>query len=227
MSVDLEKEIEQLKFQLERTKAVNACRNLMGTYVWNLMNGTPRNCTGLWARREDSRVEMSWGVYDGYDGIRRCYDVFHEQGLEDRIGHLPIHTLTSEVLEVAEDGKTARAVWISPGLESHPDDNRNPVCNWAWIKYGADFICEDGVWYLWHMTTYGLFLTNYYKSWGDTSKEGIKRDLHAMLDGLESDALPSRPPVNEDWVYSVDKPPCPDPAPPAAYSTWDEIGYGY
>lgn len=32
------------------------------------------------------------------------------------IGILPVHSLTTPVIEVAADGKTARGVWISPGL---------------------------------------------------------------------------------------------------------------
>ena len=135
MSADFEKELRDLKFELDRTRAVAECQNLMGRYVIRLMTGDLTGCADLWARREDSRVEMAWGVYDGYEGVRACYDKCHVDNLGDMVGILPIHTLTTPVVEVARDGKTARAVWISPGLESHPNEETGRAdCNWCWIR---------------------------------------------------------------------------------------------
>lgn len=229
MTPEMEKELAEVKFQLQRTRAVDECQKLMSKYVIRLMTGDLTGCADLWAQREDSRVEMSWGVYDGYEGVRACYDKCHKENLGDMVGILPVHALTTPVIEVAQDGKTARAVWISPGFESHPDED-NPGkagCNWAWMKYGTDFICEDGVWYIWHMTTYGLFMTDYYKSWGDTTAEGGERNALALLDELSAEAQPSRMPYHKDWNYAVDRAPDPDPVPPEKYESWDEIGYGY
>ena len=228
MSADFEKELRDLKFELDRTRALAECQNLMGRYVIRLMTGDLTGCADLWARREDSRVEMAWGVYDGYEGVRACYDKCHVDNLGDMVGILPIHTLTTPVVEVARDGKTARAVWISPGLESHPNEETGRAdCNWCWIRYGTDFICEDGIWYIWHMSTYGLFMTDYYKSWGDTAAENKKRNPFGSLDDLAPEAMPSRPPVHPDWTYSVDERIDPNPVPPEAYDTWDKDWYGY
>jgi len=229
MTPELKKELEEVKFQLQRTRAVDECQKLMSKYVIRLMSGDLTGCADLWAQRDDSRVEMSWGVYDGYDGVRACYDKYHKENLGDMVGILPVHALTTPVIEVAQDGKTARAVWISPGFESHPDEE-NPGkagCNWAWMKYGTDFICEDGVWYIWHMTTYGLFMTDYYKSWGDTTADGAERNALGLLEELSPEAQPSRLPYHKDWNYAVDRAPDPDPVPPEKYGSWDEIGYGY
>ena len=223
-----QQELEQVWFELQRVRAVSRCQSVMSKYVFRLATGDLTGCADLWAKRDDSRVEMSWGVYDGYEGVRACYDKCHVENLGDMIGILPVHSLTTPVIEVAADGKTARGVWISPGFESHPDEATGKAgCNWAWMKYGVDFICEDGEWRLWHMTTYGLFMTDYYKSWGDTAAEGRERNALALLDELSDEAQPSRLPYHKDWNYAVDRAPDPEPVPPEKYRTWDEIGYGY
>ena len=61
----------------------------------------------------------NWGVYEGIEGIKRLFIGLHRQGGEEAlVGSMHMHTLTTPVIEVAEDGKTAKAVWISPGHES-------------------------------------------------------------------------------------------------------------
>jgi hypothetical protein len=47
------------------------------------------------------------------------------------------HCLTSPVIQVAKDGKTAKAIWFSPGVEGN---------QWAYGKYAIDFVKEDGQW---------------------------------------------------------------------------------
>lgn len=68
----------------------------------------------LFAMREDSRAEMHHGVYDGAEGIKRCYDNYHADCISGP-GIMAVHTLTTPVIEIAEDLKTAKAVWVSPG----------------------------------------------------------------------------------------------------------------
>src|ERR1700683_3878720 len=77
-------------------------------------------CVDLFALRTPGvRVEMMWGIYTGPEGIRRCYEGWHRHlGPEADIGSMHMHTLTTPVIEVAEDAQTARAVWISPGHET-------------------------------------------------------------------------------------------------------------
>jgi hypothetical protein len=64
-----------------------------------------------------------------------------------------MHTLTTPIIEIAGDGKTAKAVWYSPGmgLSSHINgENVSVGSTFFWEKYGADFVKEDGEWKIWH-----------------------------------------------------------------------------
>lgn len=58
-----------------------------------------------------------------------------------------VHTLVTDVIEVAEDGKSARGSFVTPGLiASHLNYYGKPYCMVLWERYGADFVCEDGEW---------------------------------------------------------------------------------
>jgi hypothetical protein len=57
------------------------------------------------------------------------------------------HTLTTSVIEIAGDRKTAKGVWNSPGHETMPIGER-PIAHWCWNRYGVDFILENSEWKL-------------------------------------------------------------------------------
>lgn len=59
------------------------------------------------------------------------------------------HTNTTPVIEIAEDGKTAKGLWYSVGkLIQTPGGKQTPVDMWE--RYGVDFIKVDGEWKIWH-----------------------------------------------------------------------------
>ena len=67
------------------------------------------------------------------------------------VGEWIIHTLTTPIIEVAGDGKTAKAMWYSPGagVSARPDGKAGGT--WFFEKYGVDFVKEDGAWRIWHI----------------------------------------------------------------------------
>jgi hypothetical protein len=50
-----------------------------------------------------------------------------------------MHTLTTPIIEVAGDGKTAKGMWYSPGQVTEVGQDGKPMAMWMWEKYGADF----------------------------------------------------------------------------------------
>lgn len=74
------------------------------------------------------------------------------------------HTLTTGIIEIADDRQTAKGVWISPGHETFPmGDTMRP--HWSWGRYAVDFVREDGGWRIWHLHVLTTFRTPYDKSW--------------------------------------------------------------
>ena len=67
-------------------------------------------------------------------------------GLDPRpIQESAIHMLATDIIEVAADGKTARAYFYTPGaICSMLNTNRQRKCFLMWERYGIEYVCEDG-----------------------------------------------------------------------------------
>lgn len=62
------------------------------------------------------------------------------------------HVLTSDVIEVSEDGLSARASYLTPGtlMGSIGMDNQGRGGTWLWERYGSEFVFVDGEWKWFH-----------------------------------------------------------------------------
>ena len=108
-----------------------------------------------------------------FRGARDLSQSLFPQLKDEPDGELPfglsfMHNLTTPVIEVAEDGQTAKGVWISPGHTTMPTFEKLQAY-WHWDRYGVDFIKEDGKWKIWHFFVGREFTTPYEKSWVDTT----------------------------------------------------------
>lgn len=203
--------------RLARVEAYNAVSNVMGRYTYLHTAGRHTESESLFAlNTQGVRVEMMWGVYEGANSIHRLYSGMHvkTEGVNDRKGQMHIHTLTTPVIEVAGDLKTARAVWVSPGVETGFFGTDEITANWGWAKYAADFIQENGEWKIWHLHVYGLFLSPYNKSWVEQVND---HDMPPLPDEFK----PDRPPTTH-WMYSPNKATVLSPAPPAPYMHFND-----
>jgi hypothetical protein len=124
------------------------------------------------------------------------------------------HQLTTPVIQVAADGRTAKGLWFSPGHETTADANGNLDPNWCWGKFGADFIKEDGQWKIWHYHWYDTFMIPYDKSWVETPQPAP--DAIQTPPGI----VPDQPPTSRS-TYWPDQVRRPIPEYPEPYETWD------
>ncbi|MBR2716420.1 MAG: nuclear transport factor 2 family protein, partial [Oscillospiraceae bacterium] len=62
------------------------------------------------------------------------------------------HVLSSDVIEVAEDGQSARSSYLTPGtlMGSVGMDGKGRGGVWLWERYGSDFVYCDGKWQWFH-----------------------------------------------------------------------------
>ena len=61
------------------------------------------------------------------------------------------HILGSPVIEVADDGKSARAFYLTPGNMYGVNGHHGGRCGmWLWERYGSDFVYRDGRWWWFH-----------------------------------------------------------------------------
>lgn len=209
---------KSLEKSLERLEAVHEIQNLMGRYSYYHTADMQEETVALWAKKTPGVVANvpSFGLYKGIGGVRRLYVGAHQVlGEKGRIGAMHMHTLTTPVIEVAGDGKTARGVWISPGQETATFGGK-PQAFWAWLKYGADFVKEDGEWKFWHLQVYGLFFTPYEKSWVEQAHPPAE-DKVPLPDDLKPDRettyWTNYTPTTKQGLF---------PVVPEPYETWDD-----
>lgn len=197
---------------------INEIQKVMGRYSFLHTAGMHRECVDLFATKTPGlRIEMAWGIYEGPNAAERCYVVDHintegQYGDEARKGQMHIHTLTTPVIEIAGDGKTAKGVWVSPGVESAIIEGKAEA-NWGWCKYGVDFVKEDSQWKIWHLHVYGIFFTPYDVPWTEAKMPDWGADMFQRSH--------DKPPTAQ-YEYAPDKPMELAPAPPEPYETFDE-----
>lgn len=175
----MSKTIEQIERELEILDIKQKCKNIMNYYMLQAWTINNRSYVEKWSHREDCSLMMPWGCYSGYEGVRTCYLVDHgdidseiDPGMVKGLsGALYIHTVTTPVIEVAEDMKTARGMWWSNGTEGNGLNGADfPLMGWGgwmWGGYCVDFINEDGEWKIWHMIHQPRILTEFTECWNE------------------------------------------------------------
>lgn len=152
----------------------------------------------IWVNEPENRATASFGqnqgFYVGYDSIWEAYVEGHDtswlstaksyceqngidiEGWTDEeildvyggVGQLLLHVTTTAIIEVAEDGKTAKCFWYSPGMIAESGSTGNTI----WEAYGVDFVKEDGVWKMWHLHMFTDFMGSFYLTLGGATSGG-------------------------------------------------------
>ena len=212
-------ELERL---LEAKMAERACQNLIGRFCMLQTARRSDDIMAIWSDAPDARLEQPWGVYNGKDSVRRYFaeECPAHDDLEARKGDLSIDALSTPVIEVATDVKTARGAWFSQGLRTDKKDGEIN-CRWYWTKLAVDFRLEDGAWKIWHMAVFPLLEADYETPWYDMPK--LTQEAFSQY---HADRGPT---ARYLWSFHKDNQyPLGHPATPKPYDNFDlEVGYGY
>lgn len=245
-AADREDRITKLEFELERAKAVNEIANISSKYQYY-----------MWARMHDEQAQLfalktpgvkaqlaSMGIFEGASGIQKMHA--HMASIEgDGTGVMIVNMLTTPMIVVAGDGKTAKGIWLAPGILTNVEGGKASG-SWRWVRYGADFIKENGKWKIWHLHAYGWFRTSYDKNWAEVEEmggmppggEGGRGGPGGPGEGQGGPPPeggrggPGGPGGGDDmsanrqaiytWDYSPDVKTENIPVPPEPYETWDD-----
>lgn len=140
--------------------------NAMGRHVWNHAHGLSCEDFGNnWSKREDIVWGHGWGRccshrtswfanVTGYDSMSyHVYVKMHPKypqigGIDPRpLMGVCCHNTCADVIEVADDGKSARAIFVTPGFIFVPlNPDGHPRSLYLWERYGLEVIEEDGEW---------------------------------------------------------------------------------
>jgi len=101
--------------------------------------------------------------------------------------------LTTPVIEIAGDGKTAKGLWYSPGvnlLGSIMEDGKTSMRGeWRMTKYGVDFVKEDGKWKIWHIK---IFLDNAPPNWYYENGQAVYERAGTPREGAHACGTPGK-----------------------------------
>jgi hypothetical protein len=216
---NVEERLAKIQHEIERIQAYNEIQNLVAKDEVSHTPASMEQSYELFALKQpDVSVEIAmWGKIVGPENVKRMY-VGTGEKREPQPGGMFEHQLTTPVIQVAKDGKTAKGLWFSCGHETYrgdfePDPNSKLVGHWNYGKFGADFIKEDGEWKIWHYHWYDTFMAPYHISWVDGPQP--PRDQVRAPEGM--DVLP---PTSRSTYYT-DEVRRPIPEWPEPYDTWD------
>lgn len=156
--------------KIQRAYEINKIRNVMGRHAY--YHAYSRHDTEmelLWAHKTPG---VSWGNNMGFQMERDVVWDFYAKpcvGEPSDLNMMFLHALTTSVIEIAEDGLTAQAMWYTPGYGTGGPDGVEPMGQWMYERYAIDFVKEDDEWKIWHFFVGTDFS---YEAGGDYDKRG-------------------------------------------------------
>ena len=149
--------------EIEQVKAWHAYTHGMGY--------SKEEWDAIWYRGEDVTWAHFFGRMVGWDQVWFGSVINPEEGYYERycnhilnypgasyfdarsVGCTALHCLASGVIEVAEDGKSGRSCYLTPGtMMARMSPNKVRNGGFLWERYGSDFAYDetDGKWYYFH-----------------------------------------------------------------------------
>ena len=219
-----EKNVEQRLSMLEQAvlhdESVVRIRNLMHAYAMYFSSG---DCDGILScfsgERDDIELFFGRSKISGKDAIRDFYS--KRPVLACLPGTFVTHEMTAEAIEVAEDGKTARATAYSPGLKGlSPADSQVNLLG----RYYMELVHEEDGWKLWHLQWALTADADFNYGWlFQNSAYYIEDDYPALSEEPRPDMKLEKADAFLD-LFKPDEVQRFLPEPPQPYETWD--GYG-
>lgn len=153
---------------VDRWEARREVKNLMGRMTQAILHKEESDFVArFWSKRNDVSLGVNAGWYLGVEAVRAYYAAIATRtDLSDEIlrrrfpalmpaagralGQFDLRPLSSEIVEVAGDGQTAKGMWSYQGSDIRMT-KKGPLSYWTIGVYAVDFIQEGGQWHIWHM----------------------------------------------------------------------------
>jgi SnoaL-like domain len=241
----LEAQVAALAATAEREKSRSQVQNLFGRYMTLHNAFRDPEIIPMWVKKGTPDVRAQYsnnGVYTNWDNIMS----YHAQR-PNPPGKLIYHFLASPIIEVAEDGQTAKGMWLMSGLESGltapaaaqgtPDfmyekavtiNGKKVWMHTVYAKYGVDFLKQDGQWKIWHFHCFEVARAPFGMGWIPFAAASQDSPFADDLMYFGEDGKPVLMPKPDGPVtirhnpYRTDKGQTLDLQPPVPYRTFSE-----
>lgn len=234
--------------KIQRLWDIQQIQDLMSRHEWYYSAGQhQRELDELFAARQpDVSFGTNIGYWVGRDSIKRFYvDWFQKQAAKDltslsrrhpEVRDVPgnllagtsmMHTLTTPLVVVADDGRTAKGMWYTVGQVTQTPLGQ-PSANYMFERYAIDFIREPEGWKIWHFNVFTDVSTSPDSDWTHPKPNAqIVKQPGEVLPWEDPDA--PQPDVKGDVYqgWSVAAVRGEKPKVPVAYRTFSEtFSYG-
>ena len=151
-----------------------AIANIMGAFTFLNCYKQHKRQFENWSHNEPT-ITLNGGKYVGYEAVKAFFVDYHEAqtrwanetmrklfpeelgGKSDEeiwaVGSNTVLNFTTPLIEVAFDGQTAKGMWYVYGSTTEVYST-GPKAAWNFGRCAVDFVKEDGVWKIWHMTMF-------------------------------------------------------------------------
>lgn len=179
----------------------------------------------LWVTDPSYQATASFGKNTGYyvgmDNIRSYYVTKHAADLGDGVGTMNAHPISTGLVELAGDGKTAKGLWYSIGQDTYPNGDGTAKALWNTGKVAIDFVKEGDAWKIWHIVEANDIVSEAGTAYGDGP---VYLDYETDPVAVEFGTPTIQKLVHDQTFNWWDNyPPMPQP-----YEHWsDDISYGH
>lgn len=232
-----------------RWEDVREIENLMGRRsFYSMIRQDDKIWKEYWCKKApDPCLGFNDGYYKGYEALEAYFKGVHDRialqteliqkakpeklggkSLEEifGVGSLVCGNLTTPLIELAEDGQTAKGLWYVMGEDAELCPS-GPICHHSWGRVGVDFVKEDGAWKIWHMVFAEDIWCPTGTSWGNPPPASPP-EADPRFAALADFKMPEpNVPMQVHELYHEKRPLKPFPALPVPYATFaDTFSYG-
>lgn len=236
----------QIEHLVERWEDRRDVKNQMGKFMhYLLLKKEAAIVDDLWSTRDDicygvnggwyvgqAQVRDYFGWFPGYTAkVAQCLRAKFPEKFEGKnddeifgIGLLELKSISNYVIEVAEDGETAKGLWFCLGCNAEVT-TRGPEASWTWGYFAGDFVYENDDWKIWHLQYLNDIDSLCGQSWGKEVTPYPEEDVFAPLGQFEMPPYTVAETVRP--LYRVDRPLTLTPRIPEPYDTFaNTFSYG-
>ena len=205
--------IEELEARVGSYEDRHEIEMVMGHYA---LRDNPRNMMKnlQFFALEEPDVSVEWGDQGRFVGAEKVKAFFEREARRLVYeGEYRVRWLTTPMIQIALDRRTAKCVWVAPGAEAMVDPDGTPHQLWNFVRFAVDFIRVDGHWKIWHMRMFQDVRCDFEKGWAKDNYKWVYRGKHP-------ESEPCAPtyvnPVNPSFVQEA------IPACPCPYESWTD-----
>ncbi len=240
----LESLIAEVDAKAQSAKDRAAVENVFAQYMYLHNAFRDADIIDLWVAKDTPGIRAQYsnnGIYTTWDSV-----TYYHRDRPAPKGKLVLHFLTTPMIEVAEDGNTAKGLWIASGIESgltDPEvakkapeymydaqtvDGKRVWQHIVYLKYGIDFLKQDGKWKIWHFHCFEVARSPFSLGWipfaAKAQNDAFNYDL--MYFGEDGRPVfmpkPDAPATILMHPYRTDSSQTLDAKPPVPYRTFGE-----